>query len=138
MKNVCTYSQKTHDRLWGLLVRKVKNACDHESGRAVATKLGVSPGTVSRWISGTRGTERVSLHDALNIIQRLGVGMGEVMGEILPEDAEVIIRAWDTDHDHLGKFVKILDNGDLQPKSCLPNSIFFTTRPSMTKGRPEG
>lgn len=109
-KFLCRHSHETYERLWNLLVRKLEEACRQESGRAIARKIDVAPATVSRWISGTRGKD-VSMKDALNIIHKLGVNMGEVVAELMPDDAEVIMAAWNANPDMLEMFAKIITAG---------------------------
>lgn len=85
---------KLRDELWSLLVQKLEQRFE-ELGRNysnVARQIGVPTATVTRWIKGERGG-KVSLLYALQIIDRLGVPMEDVISILSPGVVAELLEA---------------------------------------------
>lgn len=105
-------SDKTYDRVWAILLRYLRREYEAEgsSASAVARRLDVAVSTVTRWLDGYRG-KSVTLKQTLQIIQKLGIPMSEVLRELTPEQAELILDIPEGERDALLDYARLAREG---------------------------
>lgn len=115
-----------YEAVWSLLVEAVRREAERTSGRDVARRLGVSPMTISRWLSGERG-ERVALRDAINAALKLGVPVEELLRAVAPQKADLLLSVLGLDDETQKLLQKILEENGLE-KEKLRSEIHFLSK----------
>lgn len=115
-----------YEAVWSLLLEAVRREAERTSGRDVARRLGVSPMTISRWLSGERG-ERVALRDAINAAMKLGVPVEELLRAVAPQKADLLLSVLGLDDETQELLQKILEENGLE-KEKLRSEIHFLSK----------
>ena len=98
-------------KVWNLLVSAVRSKAEETNQSEVARTLGVAPVTVSRWLSGDRGSQRLSLREAITLIHKLGVDVEEIVRLIAPEKVDLVAVLLGLEKDTLSRLASIFDSG---------------------------
>lgn len=107
--------EETSKALWEYFVLKIKELVDQkkETRTSISTKLAVHHGTVSRWYRGERGEGlQVPWHTTIDRLELLGVHVDEVLSDLEPEHAGMLIVFAMEYRDHMVKMAKIIKKKD--------------------------
>lgn len=107
------------------LAEEVKRTSIAEAAR----KCGVDHSTVSKWISGERGTELLYAKHLISSLFGLGMSMETLLKHFSSENAAEVISALDSEPDLMNDISRILNSGNMEAIEKLRAEVRYMTKP---------
>lgn len=114
-----------YKKLLSIFMDAVREEVRKTSIAEAARKCGVDPSTVSKWISGERGGERLYAKHLISSLFGLGMSMEALLKHFSPDSAAEVVSALDAEPDLMESIIRILNGPDQAAKDKLRAEIKY-------------